>query len=128
MKRVNKETAVGLKEVGYDVPCKPHYYGPECKAYYKVVSSVNHNKFPLCVSAPDLNEAAEWLRDVKGLHISAQPDINYLPKKWVYELFMLNGTEWSLGDSHSTYDTHDIALAAGISRAVDILKERTNGK
>ncbi len=119
--RVNREQAEGLKKVGYDVKVTGRYsatfYHEEPIDDYVMynwnISSVNF-------SAPTLDEAARWLRDVKGWHVA----VDTTGMGWY--LFC---TEIEVGDmvlpTKNNFPTHDLALSAGIDL---ILKKLEDGK
>ena len=70
---------------------------------------------------PTLCVASAWLRS-KGLHVSVEPHIEYLPDTWVYNIFNLPKGAWL--DGCSSFDTHDAAHSAGITKALLTLKEK----
>lgn len=114
---VTQEQAVMLKEQGYDVPCREYWYGEEM---LQDQYPLNQNEHDGCISAPSLSEAADWLRDVKGLHYYCYPT-----PKWGYWISAIHNKEKEGWHKVGDYDTHSLALSAAITKALTILKERT---
>jgi hypothetical protein len=121
MTHVQKETAVLLKEKGFDLPCEVYYttdcYGKEFGKH------IDYNKLPirsgvLC-SCPDIYAATEWLR-AKGVHVSAFPSARAY--KWQSKVEVIENGKLKFVDAVNTYfdpcDTHDLALEAGIVHAL----------
>jgi hypothetical protein len=120
--RVSREQAEMLKKVGYDVPTQ-HYY---CEhIVYGVFEETGdecdyNNGYSFHWSRPTIDEAARWLREVKGWHVKTQPI--YMNKScWEADiiavpLLVLHDTVYG--------DTHDLALSAGIDL---ILKKLEDG-
>jgi len=102
--RVSKETAVLLKEAGYDVPCE---YGIcEDGAIVKRDSTIWSDW--IIAPAPTLHEAADWLRS-KGVHVGTECSDG---------IWSCSGQKCPDGgmlfDLPFCYPTHDIAYEAGI--------------
>ena len=72
---VSFETAKLLKEKGFDEPCLSHYEVSD-KQQYISDSEVKNSDFELekgkCISAPTLQMAMKWLREVHNLFIELQ--------------------------------------------------------
>ena len=123
--RVSREQAEMLKKVGYDVKCHAHY---ECtKKEEKLIEySIRENwntddTFGMRVktlyySAPTLDEAARWLREVKGWHV----EVLRVESGWLS--FAVPKTK---SITCGEFPTHDLALSAGIDL---ILKKLEDGK
>jgi hypothetical protein len=115
--RVSREQAEGLKKVGYDVPT-PHYY---CEhIVYGVLEETGdecdyNNGYSFHWSRPTLDEAARWLREVKGWHV----EVLRVESGWLS--FIVPQTK---SISCGEFTTHDLAQFAGIDL---ILKKLTNG-
>jgi hypothetical protein len=130
MKHVTKETAVLLKEKGFDLPCIKyfddglHVTNPNGNFY------INWNAKKSRYSAPTLYEATEWLR-TKGVHVVVQPDGYGISNElfWVSIIWVthehLNPQPKILRDTESDrfnfFPTHDEALEAGIVHALKYL-------
>jgi hypothetical protein len=102
--RVSREQAEMLKKVGYDVPCTHCYLNGNDRMPEWVPK--DYNRYDNACSAPTLDEAARWLREVKGWHVMVLMDTD---RKW--GLYVMT-TEYMLNEGK--FDTHDLALSAGI--------------
>lgn len=126
MSQVNKHQAMCLKEAGYDVPATEFYNQHGEKPHDTSSLKFNWNKntedFKNTCSAPMLSDAAEWLRESKGLHVGIIPE--KLRGGWFYAVSTFQEEGWSLPDISTSYYTHDDALSAGIDKCLEILKER----
>jgi hypothetical protein len=74
---VSKETALLLKEKGYDVPCGAFMNDNIIKggSIIKVDPPFDCNKsHDWMLSAPTLHEVAEWLWEVHKIHVDVVPD------------------------------------------------------
>lgn len=122
---VSFEQAKTLKELGFDWECN-HWFHP--LELYKVLESVsycNHNRFTRPYSAPTLAQTQKWLREVKGiaLNILAHDGGGY---HWE-SIFLPVGPEFGdfIGPDNNLYDTYELALSAGIDKALELLKEES---
>lgn len=126
---VSFEQAKALKELGfawestyfYDLE-KPQ----EDKIKSKIPQDFNIMALVSLSSAPTLSQAQKWLREVKGIDITAVPSQHYGVKKYRW---MLN--RWSPerhGWDENLYDTYEQALSAGIDKALQHLKYENNGE
>lgn len=98
MTHVTKQTAVLLKEKGINVPTDYVY------AY---------SEGDMTISAPTLYEAADWLRETKGVHVYVTSTYG----EWDFSIEnAVNGE--SIHDTYYTFQTHDLALEAGIIHAL----------
>lgn len=111
--RVSKETAVLLKDAGYDVACAARYdLEGELQEYEALL---DHNKYVSHGhSAPTLHEAADWLRS-KGVHLGADWDGDY----WFWYITLLDNSDSIVGGN---YDTHESAYEAGIVHGLKYIK------
>lgn len=124
---VDFDTAVLLKEAGFDWRALRYFQinneqSEECdRGYYE-----NWNKkdphWPNVVSRPSLLVVSQWLREVKGLHISTRPDVGCHAHRWAYSICELIGKDWRLYEQSKTFDTHDLALSSAITKALELLK------
>jgi hypothetical protein len=121
MKQVQKETAVLLKEKGFDLDTYDCYVGNEQIIDKTYREYRNHNTSPLRYSSPTLYEATEWLR-AKGVHVYALVDNKH--NFWYYEIQVKDGVYVEY-DAQIHSPTHDLALEAGIIHA---LKKITHGQ
>jgi hypothetical protein len=115
MTHVQKETAVLLKEKGFDLETIYHYYEDEVTQTLHSsphFSSFNWNCIDR-ISAPTLHEANTWLREVKGVHVY----VTCTYGEWDFSIEnAVNGE--SLHDTYYTFQTHDQALESGIIYAL----------
>ena len=136
MIHVTKETAVLLKEKGFDLPCEWVYaYKTKALKGYELTKGVltNHNwKGDMLISAPDIYTACIWLR-AKGVHVAVQPDgygrgneLVWFAIVWVtYEHLNpqpnIVRENPIVSDKYKSFPTHDEALEAGIVHALKYL-------
>lgn len=120
--RVSREQAEWLKKVGYDVPTT-HYY---CEhIVYGVLEETGdecdyNNGYSFHWSRPTLDEAARWLREVKGWHCYADSN----GKDWCWNIEKV-GDEFNFDFSARNFPTHDLALSAGIDLILKKLNDAT---
>lgn len=114
MTHVQKETALLLKEKRFDVPCEG-CYGVNSDELHVYPHAVYPNKRN--IPAPTLYEATEWLR-AKGLHVSVAP-VN-LWQQWRMFIYLNSypPQKTRIPDKPMDYQTHDLALEAGIVHAL----------
>ena len=116
--RVSREQAEGLKKVGYDEPSMGIYPIESGEILFKPARKWNSTT-NMYITAPTLDEAARWLREVKKVvHII----VYYKGGSWTVD-FQFIPTLRMLTDVSE--DTHDLAQSAGIDL---ILKKLTDGK
>jgi hypothetical protein len=123
--RVSPEQAKMLKAVGYDVP-DTHYYLDMCDTGISEEESapINYNlaQFLFTYTRPTLDDAARWLREVKGWHVAVSTNEKHT--KWIC-FAQRSGTyePMEIVDSDNPVNDHDTALSEGITL---ILKKLTN--
>lgn len=135
---VTYDQAAKLKELGFDEPCE-YCYNPDQKLLKVKTSAqspqVTNNRYldeiaNRMATAPRLDQAQAWLREVKGIHISLNPysissdrydGDNYF---WSFELFEVPSGGW-LKINGGGFDTYDLALSAGIDAALDLLTNKS---
>ena len=119
MIHVTKETAVLLKEKGFDLPCEWVYaYKTKALKGYELTKGVltNHNwKGDMLISAPDIYTACIWLR-AKGVHVDSNPSIER--HKWVSYVYVIEDGRMVMIEKAMVESTHDEALEAGIVHAL----------
>jgi hypothetical protein len=121
MTHVQKETAVLLKEKGFDLPCEWVYaYKTKALKSYELTKGVltNHNwKGDMLISAPDIYTACIWLR-AKGVHVSVVP-VN-LWQQWRMFIYLNSypPQKTRIPEKPMDFQTHDLALEAGIVHAL----------
>lgn len=94
---VNFETAKLLKEKGFDLSChatydtavtggKPKFSEYEVLSYFPYGMKNSDDKYSMVISAPTLQMAMKWLREVYGLFIRITEDITGNVFEWsVYQ-------------------------------------------
>jgi len=122
MTHVQKETAVLLKEKGYNVPNNNYYAIGGNSNNFIESESVKRKDFnglgEYYFTRPTLYEATEWLR-AKGVHVALVP--TFRKSTWDFQYFIYNNETkcWDLGEKGNwSYPTHDQALEAGIIHAL----------
>ena len=110
MTHVQKETAVLLKEKGFDLPVRK-FYGQHNNGELTTGVLYDYNLHEHMISAPTLHEAADWLRS-KGVHVYVTCTAN----EWYFSIQKTNGV--SLFNSTAPNATHDLALESGIIYAL----------
>jgi hypothetical protein len=123
--RVSPEQAKMLKAVGYDVPDTHYYADHPSKGTIKEEQTYpeNHNAvFTWRYTRPTLDDAARWLREVKGWHVAVSTNEKHT--KWIC-FAQRSGTyePMEIVDSDNPVNDHDTALSEGITL---ILKKLTN--
>jgi hypothetical protein len=118
---VSKETALLLKEKGYDVPCKAYWTEPIMTAPFieeREEAEDYNNLYSWTCSAPTLHEVADWLRGVKRIHIAALP--TNLWQQWRMFLYIdtMPPQKQRIPDKIHDFPTHNTALEAGIIHAL----------
>lgn len=112
--RVSKETAILLKDAGYDVACT-HVY---TKRNRLIILNYEESNFDGTenIVAPTLQEAADWLRS-KGVHVGCM----HYYGRWGYELQELSLPDQSV-QCLKYHPTHDSAYEAGIVHGLKYIK------
>ena len=123
--RVSLETAKMLQKVGFDWECEcailPASLMADKAYHYNHNGSHNYNnkeKYPFEIySAPSLDVAQRWLREVKGLIVQ----IDFLRhNKWWYLVLQGERVE-TLENPRVKFDTYEEAQEAGIQKCLTIL-------
>lgn len=133
---VSFEQAKALKELGFDWEVS-HFYGlneanePKlCRLPDTLGGQDNHNKYHGNFSAPTLSQAQKWLRE-KEIEVGVFANFDgELPNgKWVWLMRKFNTHLYdTVFTEDINYDTYEQALSAGIDKALELLKEESNGK
>lgn len=71
------------------------------------------------LSAPTIAEATQWLREVKGLHVYAEPIWNN-KSCWDGVVIYMPLFRKILTDN---FPTHDLAISAGITKALELCEK-----
>ena len=111
MTHVKKRTAILLKEKGFDLPCRQYFDYREELQGTQYDDLTKWSMLDGLFSAPTLHEAADWLR-TNSVHVY----VTCTYSEWYYSIQDTTGI--SLFNSTTPYDTHDLALEAGIVHAL----------
>lgn len=119
---VPHEIAVKLKEKGFDLPCAYYYDSDGKRNSYSRNNAVfqdfnNRMGYEDCFSAPDIYQAAAWLRS-KGLHIVAV--VVDGGGSWVSEVQDIATGNYI--EPAFLRPDHDTSYIAGIENALKLVK------
>lgn len=114
MNNVNKDNAIGLKEIGFDVPvlCYYNYESYDTEIYAVHYFSENHNLDDRLYSAPDFLTAADWFYKKRGIYISLNPESTSISE------------DGMIAEVISTPDHRNAAIAAAIKMVKEKLKQK----
>lgn len=128
---VKLETAELLKKAGFNWKCHASYQNGEftefrCSSYFKVLI-MDFNNAPDYMnqySAPTLDVAQRWLREVKNCSILIDVFIHDLDKNNIYCTYnwivYLNGERYS-GSNWDDTRYYEVAQEAGIKKALKLI-------
>ena len=124
---VDLEVAKLLKEAGFDWECYELYEREyEQDGRIHSATSANWNSSLKYYSAPTLEVAQRWLREVKDIDVYIFPTTNN-KRGCVYELGIktFGRALWVEGQPYTTqYDTYEEAQEVGIKKALEIILEK----
>lgn len=109
---VSFETAKLLKEKGFDENCSRSYvkdklaYSQGCNNSYYMVMYTDETYRP--ISAPTLQMAMKWLREVHNINISVVPHSHKEGKTFGYEFVYWNGEEYHIPYSEKYPTYHEL--------------------
>ena len=139
---VSCEVAKLLKEAGFDWECNGIFISEDGNqyAFIKIDAACdsNNSKYnQYNISAPTLDVAQRWLRDVKSIAVYVCP--SYEPNKfvtanvverWIMKWqvvalhYDIESDEINLGDvDEEMFDTYEEALEAGIKKVLEMILE-----
>lgn len=141
------ELSKALKACGFDEPCDKwiasksfsYYDEDECCDHNAVISkgwliSQKQKERYDQEALPYLSlwQAQKWLREKWGIHVDVCPYSDYSTDAdgnvcdrwgfWGFDLYAVIGSEIMI-DGDGEYDSYEQALSAGISAALDLIKE-----
>ena len=133
---VSLEVAKLLKEAGFDWECSCYYsvntlHEPNngfihiYKQYKALFYDHNRTKMPV-YSAPTLDVAQRWLREVKDIDVYIFPTTNNI-RGCVYEwgIKTFGRALWVEGQPYTNqYETYEEAQEAGIKKALEIILKK----
>ena len=141
---VTYEQAVKLKELGFSekgnhgcsrkIRIEPNLsYGYVKEVHSKEPKNYNDNrkgagKGLFFYSAPRIDQAAAWLREVKGTIVYPEPGF-YKGKRplmgYGYHIYDKDNGSYCHVESDTIYDSYELALSAGIDKALELLTLNT---
>ena len=133
---VSLEVAKLLKEAGFDWECSCYYsvntlHEPNngfihiYKQYKALFYDHNRTKMPV-YSAPTLDVAQRWVREVKDIDVYIFPTTN-TKRECVYEwgIKTFGRTLWVEGQLYTNqYETYEEAQEAGIKKVLELILEK----
>lgn len=120
---ISFETAKLLKEKGFDCECSCYYFFNDNEQFEESLSHWNwNNGYTFRYSAPTIQMAMKWLREVHNIHINL--DIHWLyfanALGWIYIITKIfeNGVDYVEAkgdeDDKTFYSTYEEACEAAI--------------
>jgi hypothetical protein len=127
---VSLETAKLLKEVGFDWGVQSFYIPGALRKLQFIECGCTYfedcNRKADLYSAPTLNVAQRWLREVKNIQIIASPLSG--SKKWTpliaKDFWLLHEDVGGIALTPENFDTYELALEAGIQKCLTMLTEQ----
>lgn len=129
---VSHEVAKLLKEAGFDWKCNGVFISEDGTQYtftkMDAAWDSNNSKYnQYNISAPTLEVAQKWLREVKGIHICVKADAASINCKY-FVTVIINDTEWGnvQGENKKTilFNTYEEAQEAGIKKVLEIILKK----
>lgn len=118
---VSKEIAELLKEKGFDEETRSCYYlNDTSKVYLNGSVSCNYNGYGfqnICVSAPTLQMAIKWLREVCGLIISIE--FQAICSTWKWRIYIKSSNKKHTDFQH--YNKYEEAVETAIKYCLEHL-------
>lgn len=126
---VSRELALLLKQAGFDWKCREYYYNFTTTGWSLNFDDnfVNWNSWSeLYISAPTLEVAQRWLREVKDLDVYIFPTTNN-KRGCVYEwgIKTFGRALWVEGQPYTNqYEIYEEAQEAGIRKTLEMILEK----
>ena len=126
---VSYEQSQALKRLGFAEPCDTFYNSHLQLCRYSDSDVINRNTnghhTPSC-SAPRLDQAQKWLREVKGVEIVVEPRFcNYKRIGYDWHVYDDCSNDYALRAPLPFSETYELALSDGISGALELLTNNT---
>ena len=124
---VSLEIANLLKEAGFDWKCRGIYVldsENDPKYIFSTANFTNTSKEIegyIRLSAPTLEVAQRWLREIKGIFICTTPEIKDYYATWNFYICDEQGLFYENEDCFLTYEE---AQEAGIKKALELILEK----
>ena len=127
---VTYEQADKLKDLGFDWECDHSYLHKTIdksgNPYLYHVEMRNWNNFNSevgCFSAPRLDQAQKWLREVKELHVLPRLE-NVNKPDYVCIVTLMRKESIRITNNGSYFPNYESALSAGIDAALELLTDK----
>lgn len=119
---VSLEVAKLLKKAGFDWKCNGVFLSEDSAQYAFIKADAacdnNNSKYsPYNISAPTLEVAQRWLREVRREYVVVHPIVN----KWFYSIHRPNFGHYYRDKKFSTYEE---AQETGIKKALKLILEK----
>lgn len=131
---VSPEVAKLLKEAGFDWECTMAYSIKENSLYGNIGITRDFNHTDYFISAPTLEVAQRWLREVKNIAIYVCPSYKPIENeddRWIMKWevsamhYDIEDDQTDLGDiENEIFDTYESALESGIKKALELVLEK----
>ena len=126
---VTYEQSQALKRLGFAEPCDTFYNSHLQLCRYSDSDVINRNTnghhTPSC-SAPRLDQAQKWLREVKKWIIYIVPEYDRIRHQC---LWAVKHHPFTIASGLTElYTTYELALSAGIDAALELLTDKLNDK
>ena len=118
---VSFKQAKDLKELGFDWECNRFYNSTLNEDINGWLSCENFNNSDYSISAPTLAQAQKWLREEKKIDVIVFLSYPRGERKYHYGIHRQFPFLNYVDDYH--HDTYELALSAGIDKALELLKE-----
>lgn len=120
---VSRDTALMLKEAGFDVPIYKHYTKTGAIWTSAIPEKYNDKMDYMCFPCPTQALAARWLRDVHNVHVFAF--YQYHTRMWAFYIQRLYSCSAEAGMTLSLneYETPELAMETGLQEAVKLIKK-----
>lgn len=125
IKIVNKQMALKLKELGFDMPVTRAFNSSDYKfQMYKSARNYNNPIFEPFFSAPSYDEVLHWLRDKHKMHSDVvncsrtSPELTYNPVLQIY-----GKGDWIDVLGMEKYADYNKAQLAIIEKAIELLED-----
>lgn len=118
---VSYEQSQALKRLGFDWDVRGYYTRDDNLKKVREGTALNHNdtkKFKNILSAPRLDQAAAWMREVKEIDI--EPRVWFVGNKREYRPYVMP-PKCKDYIAYPPEDSYEKALESGISMALELL-------
>lgn len=119
---VDFHTAMALQEVGFNLPCRQFYNknGTPDLSRSMIDDWSQYNAYNM----PDLDVAANWLRDKHDLHISTHP----IRSGWDFSIWDGKHCVFNSLSHYKIITTHYESMDEGIKKCIELLKKKNDNE